>query len=281
MITKNIARKKFINQLKAIFDESEAKSIARIVFEDVFYKSQDWTTGEQYHLDEIQKRLLQSEPLQYILGEADFFGMKLKVTPDVLIPRQETEELVALIIENVGKRFNGRILDIGTGSGCIALALQRELKKAKIEACDIDEGALQVAKANANRYALPIQFHQLDILKKAERTILPAYDLIVSNPPYIPLSETHLMPEQVKKYEPSKALFVSNEDALLFYRHIAQFAQRHTKINGKLFFELNEFNADQVKELIEKLGFEQVKVHPDLNGKLRMLSAKVPITKQV
>ncbi len=275
-MTKAKARHHFIEDLQQIYDEDEAHSIARIVFEDVFPLTIEWNEAAIMRLNKIQKRLLQGEPIQYILGKADFYGLKLKVTPDVLIPRQETEELVALCCQSLSKRgtTTPSILDIGTGSGCIVLALQKLLPNAPITACDVSETALAIAQENANTYHFPIQFQQVDILNKKEWQQLEQYDLIVSNPPYIPPSERQLMPERVLAHEPELALFTPEEDVLLFYRTIGEFAQKHLNENGFLFFELNEYQAEATQQLLEKMGFEEVQLHRDLNGKLRMLSGR-------
>lgn len=266
----------FVQALSSIYEKGEAKSIARIVFEDVFpiTKLVDFSQANQEQLNEIQARLLAGEPVQYILEQADFYGLKLKVSPAVLIPRQETEELVALIVEHCGKRFTGRILDVGTGSGCIPIALKKQLPNAQISACDISTGALEISEFNAQKYQLDVQFFICDILNQERRNLLPTYDIIISNPPYIPRKEAVLMPDRVKDHEPALALFVENEDALVFYYHITDFAFQHLHPKGQLFFELNEYNAEEVAQLASEKGFQNVQIHRDLNGKERMLSGK-------
>ncbi|MEM1327004.1 MAG: peptide chain release factor N(5)-glutamine methyltransferase [Bacteroidota bacterium] len=276
-MTKSQARHQLIEDLIQIYDKGEAHSIARIVFEDVFPLTVEWDASAIQKLSVIQDRLLQGEPIQYILGEADFYGLKLKVTPDVLIPRQETEELVALVKEK-SKAFGTStlsILDIGTGSGCIALGLQKLIPTAKITACDMSESALHIAQENAHRYRFPIQFKQVDILNTNDWQQLNTFNIIVSNPPYIPPSEKRLMPERVLGYEPDLALFIPEENALLFYRTIAQFAQQHLNENGQLFFEVNEYQGIATKDILEEMGFSEVKLHRDLNGKWRMLEGRL------
>ncbi|MEN0050382.1 MAG: peptide chain release factor N(5)-glutamine methyltransferase [Bacteroidota bacterium] len=266
----------FVQALLAIYGEGEARSIARIVMEDVFpiTKSFDFSQVDQVQLNDIQARLLTGEPVQYVLEQADFYGLKLKVSPAVLIPRQETEELVALVVENCGKGFRGSILDIGTGSGCIPIALKKQLPNAQISACDVSEEALKIAELNAKNYQLDINFFICDILDQERRKQLHTYDIIISNPPYIPRKESNLMPNRVKDHEPELALFVENGDALLFYRHITDFASDHLFSNGQLFFELNEYNASEVAQLVSEKGFSNVQIHKDLNGKERMLGGE-------
>ncbi|MEM9848477.1 MAG: peptide chain release factor N(5)-glutamine methyltransferase [Bacteroidota bacterium] len=270
------ARQALISHLTPKYGQAEAQSLARIVFEDVFFPlgMESLDEAAKNKLQNIQVRLLKDEPLQYILGQADFFGLKLKVNPAVLIPRQETEELVALILAQVGKKFSGEILDIGTGSGCIPIALKRHLPFATIHACDISGPALQVARENAANHQLEVSFFKLDILQPDSWKYCDTYDIIVSNPPYIPHRESNLMPNSVKAFEPALALFTTDEDPLIFYRQIATFAQSYLNRNGYLFFELNEYHAEASADLLKTQGFEDVQLHLDLNGKARMLSAR-------
>ncbi len=268
--------------LETIYENREAESIARIVFEDALQifnlQRQDVLSNENIsRLAEIGKRLLQHEPVQYVLSLADFYGLKFKVNKHVLIPRQETEELVLWILE-VAKEFPQdmeiRVLDIGTGSGCIPITLKRKMPKWKIDALDISEEALAVAKENARLNNVNINFFQFDILKTEKWKDLENYDIIVSNPPYIPKKEKSMMPENVLNYEPSLALFVNHEDSLLFYKKIAEFAFLKLNKKGKLFFETNEFNAKNVLEVVEKQGFKNCSLKQDLNGKDRMVFAE-------
>ena len=263
----------FISQLSPIYGQREAQSIARIVFEDAF-KLFDFTSSQPFlfedDLQKIAQRLRTYEPVQYILGQADFYGLKFKVTPDVLIPRPETEELVYWIVaENT--QSNPSILDIGTGSGCIPILLKKKIPSAEVTAMDVSKEALTVAKENAQLNEVAISFIQQDILQKSIWTNNPTYDVIVSNPPYIPTKEAALMPSWVKDFEPALALFVSNEDPLIFYRIIADFALTHLTIGGKLYFETNEYNAQEVAVLLRTKGFKKVYVKEDMSGKERMI----------
>ncbi len=275
----------FLAQLSTIYAEPEAKSLARIVFEDVFQikevKKEDpriFLEENKEKLHQIAMRLLHHEPLQYILGEADFYGLKFNVTPDVLIPRAETEELVYWIIQKMRNFGPISILDIGTGSGCIPITLKTKMPTASIEAVDISEGALSIATENAARNQVEVTFRQLDILDKNAWAKLPQYSVIVSNPPYIPQHEKALMAANVLDFEPHLALFVENDDALIFYETIADFALGHLLPTGYLFFECNEFNAQQVVQLLENKGFKEVALQKDMSGRDRMVCGGLGMT---
>lgn len=266
-----------ILSLTPIYGAGEAKSIARIVFEDAFHLF-DGTAQRPFLFQDtfqtIQQRLLKQEPVQYILGQADFYGLKFKVSPDVLIPRSETEELVHWILTS-NQLTVPSILDIGTGSGCIPISLKKKLPTATITAIDISPAALEIATENAQLNDVSIEYLQLDILKKSNWPLLPKYDIIISNPPYIPHQEAHLMPEWVKNHEPALALFVENEDPLIFYRTITNFAILHVQKNGYLFFETNEFNAKEVQSLMIANNWKEVTIEKDLFGKDRMIRGRL------
>ncbi|MBL7806752.1 MAG: peptide chain release factor N(5)-glutamine methyltransferase, partial [Saprospiraceae bacterium] len=224
-------------------------------------------------LDRIEARLLQGEPVQYILGEADFFGLKFLVNPSVLIPRQETEELVAWVLEWLPPLVPLRLIDIGLGSGCIGITLQKKQPAIELWGIDKSEAALETARQNATRLLPGKTVHLLhaDILNQLDWAKLPQASVIVSNPPYIPFTEQHLVPEHVAAHEPGMALFVENEDPLLFYRTIAAFAREKLLPGGALFFECNEFNASEVLQLLQDQGFSQVELRKDLAGAERMV----------
>lgn len=255
------------------YGSGEARSIARIVFEDAFglrngpYHLADQTAEQQFIA--IRQRLLSGEPVQYVLGEADFFGYKFKVSPDVLIPRQETEELTAWAIELI-KNSPARVLDIGTGSGCIAITIAQKCQGAAVFAIDKSESALYIARENAENLGVSINFSQQDILIENTWAGFPAFDFILSNPPYIPRQEAELMSRHVLLHEPHLALFVDNGDPLLFYRTIARFARLKLNPGGQLMFECNEFNAAQVTDLLMEEGFSEVELRKDLSGADRM-----------
>jgi release factor glutamine methyltransferase len=276
----------FINcsqSLQEIYSEGESNSILRIVFEDVFKIQKadyhrDISENEIETLESIKNRLLENEPIQYILGEADFYGLKFRVNASVLIPRSETEELVYWILE-VGKKEqknpNFSLLDIGTGSGCIPITLKKKMPEWTISAIDIDNGALKIAQENADLNNVFVRFVQSDILDKKGWSSESKYDIIVSNPPYIPGNEKHLMPANVLGFEPNIALFVTDENPLVFYETIADFALKNLKPEGNLFFEMNEFNAIQVKNLLNLKGFQNTEIRKDINGKNRMIRANL------
>lgn len=276
------AYRSLLKSLETIYEEREAKSIARIVFEEVFqisnFKRQDELSTLQFSsLTEIEKRLLTHEPVQYVLGVADFFGLKFKVDKHVLIPRQETEELVFWILEEMREIPNFwelRVLDIGTGSGCIPIALKNKRQQWKIDALDVSPDALKIARENAKLNKTEIHFFQVDILKEAQWSEINAYNIIVSNPPYIPKKEKYRLSENVAGFEPHLALFVENDDPLLFYKKISRLAFLKLKPNGKLFFETNEFNAEEVLKTIVNQGFKNCRLKKDLSGKNRMICAE-------
>ena len=266
-----------ITNLAPIYDEREASNIATFIFEDIFNIRNANTSNDtldekhQKKLRKIEERLLKYEPWQYIVGEADFYELKFKVTPAVLIPRPETEELVYWINKTVKHRSDVSILDIGTGSGCIPITLKHKLPNAEVFAVDISKEALKTAKFNAEKNNVQVNFKKIDILNKKARKKLADFDVIVSNPPYIPNQEKKLMRENVLKYEPHLALFVENENPTVFYHEIALFAKKHLKANGYLFFEINEFYGQAIIEMLIKEGFKNIEMEKDLAGKDRMI----------
>lgn len=273
MISIKKAYTQFVKNLQTIHPEREAKSIARIVFEDAFQLFDFQSTQPFSHSEEllkIQARLLKNEPVQYILGQADFYGLKFQVTPDVLIPRPETEELVFWMLDEINKP-SPSILDIGTGSGCIPITLKKKRPSIEIMGVDVSEKALAIAEKNAINKQVKVDFEKVDILNKKEWTRLPNFDIIVSNPPYIPYSEMGLMPAQVVENEPKLALFVENDDPLIFYRTIGLFGLEKLKTDGQLFFECNEFNTQEVVALLESMGYSSVDLQLDMEGKERMV----------
>jgi release factor glutamine methyltransferase len=217
-------------------------------------------------------RLQKQEPIQYILGETEFYGFPIKVTPDTLIPRPETEELVKWVIGDaqlLKPEETKAVLDIGTGSGCIAIAVAKHLPNTRVTAIDISEKALTVAKENAPLNGVSIQFEQQDILSC--NILSDNYDIIISNPPYVRESEKEKMQQNVLAYEPASALFVKDEDPLLFYRKIAAFAKIHLTPRGNLYLEINEYLSKKLTAMLKSMGFKQVEVRKDLFGKDRMI----------
>ena len=225
---------------------------------------------------EALHRLTQFEPIQYIIGSTEFYGLSLKVNNYTLIPRPETEALVHWILEdlkemNLSSSYN--ILDIGTGSGCIAIALATKLQKVKVSAIDISERALKVAKLNAINNNVAIEFEQKNILNT--ESLSEEYNVIVSNPPYVRESEKRNMNANVLNHEPATALYVSDENPLVFYTKIAQIASTHLKNNGSLYFEINEYLSTDVVNMLKSEGFSEVEIRKDLFGKERMIKAKL------
>ncbi len=264
-----------ISKKIADFEEKEeAMSITYLILENLYALSKtDILIDKEIkyrnqETDKIIGRLAKKEPIQYILGEADFFGRKFYVDKNVLIPRQETEELADLIKRDNNKP-NLKILDIGTGSGCIPITLALEMNEVQVFSLDIDENCLALAKRNAKLNNATVQFFQTDILKD-DFPIL-ALDIVVSNPPYVRQSEKLVMQKKVLEHEPHLALFVADEDPLIFYKTVAKKAGKHLKKGGKLYFEINEKLGKGVKSFMESEGFIGVEIVKDLNGKDRIV----------
>ena len=267
--------------LSSIYDEREAANLARILLEDAFgwkVGAQDLqlNEGEEKRLTQFLDRLMTGEPIQYVLGQADFYDLKLQVNPHVLVPRPETEELLHKAISILKERNSNhplRCLDIGTGSGCLAVGMKYHLPLLQIDALDLSEAALDLARQNAANYNLDIRFLWIDILDISAWDKLEPYDFIISNPPYIPYGEKELLGESVKYFEPPMALFVPDEDPLLFYRHIVAFAKQKLLAGGQLLLEINEFRANEVSRLFEDQQFQKWEIYEDMQAKKRMVLA--------
>lgn len=269
--------------LKESYPPSEVNSLIRLIMERVchilphhfiLYTDKILPENEKRRIREITGRLKLMEPIQYILGTADFYSLQFEVTPSVLIPRPETEELVEqVILDNAGKA--AKILDIGTGSGCIAITLQKHLPQAQVMAADISPEALETARRNALRNNTIISFIQTDILdiEKAESDIPYPVDIIVSNPPYIKEEEKKEMEKNVLDYEPHSALFVPNDDPLLFYRHIARFGQKRLNTGGRIYFEINAACGKMTVAMLTEEGYHNIQLMQDLSGKDRIIKA--------
>ncbi|MCB9046642.1 MAG: peptide chain release factor N(5)-glutamine methyltransferase [Chitinophagales bacterium] len=276
------AQKELAIALLAVYDDREATAIAQEVMEyitgasrlqRITDKDKLLTTHQQSDYDRIVPLLLSATPLQYVLGRAFFMGHEFKVNEHVLIPRPETEELVQWILDD-HKGGSPKILDIGTGSGCIPISLKLGLPKADVTSVDISIGAIGVAEENAKRLQADVTFILLDFLDKDEWAALPSYDVIVSNPPYIPETEQDSIHANVKDYEPEQALFVPGDDPQLFYRHIAEFGHTHLKEGGIVYCELHVDHAEQTQELFVKEGYKAVELMKDMHGNNRMLKAQ-------
>lgn len=272
-------------QLTQVYDDYEAKAIARMVYEvrfglmpsDLFIgKDTQLSTDDQKLLAEITQRLLTGEPIQYVLGEAEFGGSTFHVEPGVLIPRPETYELCQWIMEERrGKKEEGRntsILDIGTGSGCIACTLAAELADAVVTAWDISDDALRIATENAKRTNVHVSFEKVDVLNTSllnRESPATGLDIIVSNPPYICNKERATMERNVLEHEPELALFVPDDDPLLFYRTIARFAAKTLNPSGALYFEINPLYVSEMQQMLSKEGFSHTEIRNDQFGKQR------------
>ncbi|MBL3654818.1 peptide chain release factor N(5)-glutamine methyltransferase [Fulvivirga sediminis] len=268
-----------ISEVKLEEPEEEISSIAHIILEHVFDinrteiildRSVNFSKTKEKQLHQILKRVNENEPIQYIIGESDFYGRSYTVGPDILIPRSETEELVQLVLnENKGNKI--RFLDIGTGSGCIPITIAKELRGSRAYAIDFDPRVIKVARKNAEKHAASVEFLLIDIL--TEPIPVTCLDVIISNPPYVLESEKVQMKPNVLDYEPERALFVKDEDPLLFYRRIAELAKMALKEGGFLYFEINEKYGEEVKMLLEVMEYSQVEVIKDIYGKDRMVRA--------
>lgn len=267
-------------QLSPLYGPGEAKAMVQLIF----HALKGWNlTGLVIHADnevsdylldkctEILRRLKTHEPIQYILGEAYFYGMNLRVNRATLIPRPETEELVDIIVRENNDTKDLRILDVGTGSGAIAIALSRNLPFSSVTAIDISADALDVARQNAADTHAHISFLEADIF--SYRPMPASFDIIVSNPPYIDESEKAQMDPNVLEYEPHSALFVPDSDPLRFYRRIAQMARGALTPGGRLYFEINPRHARELTEYLESLNFDNIQLINDINNKIRFISA--------
>ncbi len=284
-------------ELAEIYEPKEINSLISHCFNHYLkFNTADLITKKTEHINQSDLikiyncciDLKKHKPLQYILEETVFYGLKFKVGPEVLIPRPETEELVELILKDRFDKLNDQlsngnfsILDIGTGSGCIAVSLKKNLAHANVFAIDISKNALELAEYNAKQNNTPVIFYEIDILKPVSRQArqplysqLASYDIIVSNPPYITKTESHLMHERVKEYEPHVALFVEDNDHLIFYKIIISFCETHLNATGKLYFELNPLFADEIRLLANNSKlFADVEIIIDLSGNKRFLKA--------
>jgi release factor glutamine methyltransferase len=271
----------FYDELLGIYDKSEIENFIFYSFNTFLgFSRTDLMTKPEFRLSEsellkfnnVVKELKKNKPIQYILGSAHFYGFDFYVNENVLIPRPETEELVHLIIKKNKEKEDLSVLDIGTGSGCIAISLKKHLAKSIVTAVDVSEDALLIAEKNAKKYGADVVFKKLDILPAGADLIESFFDLIVSNPPYVLFSEKTSMEKNVLEYEPHKALFVPDKDPLIFYRKIAEFAKKTLNPKGQLYFEINEKKGQETADLLESLGFKNIRLVKDINGKNRILS---------
>lgn len=277
----------FKQNLAAIYDAQETEAITLMVLTEILnaskatikaFSEKELTLTQQEEANNILTQLKTGKPLQYALGYTEFYGLKFLVNPSVLIPRPETEELVQWAIEAVGSfklAVGGlNILDIGTGSGCIAISLKKNLPASQVSAIDISTGALQMAKENAMLNEVDVNFIEADILNIKSEIKIPKSEIIISNPPYVTLLDKTQMHTNVTDFEPHTALFVPEDDPLLFYKAIADFAMNNLVANGLLFFEINEGLGRETVDLLESKGFKDVELRQDMGGRDRMVKAK-------
>lgn len=274
----------YLSELTPVYGHDEALAIFWLVLEHYlhidkvkFYMNKDLllSINDLNNFEEVLNKLKEGEPVQYITGEAEFYGLKFKVSEAVLIPRPETEELIEWILHHSRESGNmaPKVLDIGTGSGCIAISLKKQLPHANVYAIDVSADALEVARQNAVNNAVDVNFIQKDILGTIDRKNYEGYDIIVSNPPYITRDEATQMHANVLNHEPEIALFVNN-DPLLFYKAIAAYAEFHLKSNGSLFFEINQLYGKETIDMLSNKGFINNILKKDMQGKDRMILSR-------
>jgi release factor glutamine methyltransferase len=317
MMTLGETESKFIDQLASLYNQAEAKSIAWWCISHVCKiskssflatKNEELSAENESSLNLILEELKTGKPVQYVLGETEFYGLPFKVNPAVLIPRPETEELVDWVLIELRNRINAaaisitkknensstddsileeltleriieadqtiKILDLGTGSGCIPIAIKKYLPHVEVSALDISEEAIKTAIENARLNSVSVNFFKDDILNMSEiSTLNTQYSILISNPPYVTISEKDGMHKNVLEHEPHAALFVPDNDALIFYHRIAEFAKAHLVKQGLLFLEINENLGPKTVELLNEKGFVDIELRQDMRGKNRMIRA--------
>lgn len=278
-------RTHFIHELSSIYEEGEAESFFYLILEvkhqlkridlalqpDLTFSEAEFVVWNSI-LEDLKKEI----PIQYLLGKTSFYGLDFEVNANVLIPRPETEELVEWILQDCGKIESTTafsILDIGTGSGCIPITLKKQLPLTNVSAIDVSEKALEVAQGNAKLNGVEVHFILQNILETTD--LLATYDVIVSNPPYVRNLEKQEIKNNVLEYEPHLALFVADDDALIFYRKIGELALKSLRPNGKLFFEINQYLGKETVVLLNDLGFQNVALKKDIYGNDRMILASL------
>jgi release factor glutamine methyltransferase len=280
------ARQRLVFQLYDIYDNREAVNIADLIMEhSTGWKKIDLILNKRLRLlpdkleliEKYTRELLAHRPVQYVLNEAWFHGLMFHVNEHVLIPRPETEELVQWVKTAIGRAQNKdlKMLDIGTGSGCISIALKKQLPFAAVCACDISKDALEVAQRNANMHKTDIGWLHTNFLDSAQWKQLPSFDIIVSNPPYIPVKDKENMRANVLQYEPHIALFVENDDPLIFYRAMADFAKVNMRPGGRIYAEIHEDLSNEVNQLFAMKGFNNIELKKDMQGKDRMIRVTI------
>jgi release factor glutamine methyltransferase len=277
----------FKNRLTDVYDSQEMEAVILLVINEITslskaiikaFPEKEISSKQASQFEDILVQLQTGRPIQYILGHTEFFGLNFLVNPSVLIPRPETEELVNWIINSwqlaVGSwQQPYHVLDIGTGSGCIAISLKKNLAEAAVSAIDISAEALETAKENARLNEVEINFVQADILNFKSEIEIPKFEIIVSNPPYVTLADKEQMHINVTGFEPHTALFVPQNNPLIFYKAIANYALNNLVNNGLLFFEINESYGQEVVQLLADKGFKNIELKKDMGGKSRMIKA--------
>ena len=276
-------RTQFIQELLLIFDEGEAESFFYLILEEkqqlkridlALHPDLTFSNEQMLVWNSLLEQLKCEVPVQYLLGKTSFYGLDFEVNPTVLIPRSETEELVDWIIKSLKSRIGNsklKILDIGTGSGCIAISLAKNIENAQVFAIDISDKALATAKKNAEFNKVEVTFIHQNILDTAD--LNQNFDIIVSNPPYVRNLEKQEIKKNVLNNEPHLALFVEDNDALIFYKKIAKVAQQSLAQNGELFFEINQYLGQEMIEMLEKMNFRAIELRKDIYGNDRMIRA--------
>lgn len=271
----------YIAQITSIYPEEEARNIVWMLMEHFFgitrlmsAVNQDLrlSESEMLLLHNACKNISQHIPVQYVIGKTTFCGLSFELNNATLIPRPETEQLTQLILKQLPP-VPLRILDVGTGSGCIAITLKKERPDCEVFACDISRETLQTAQKNAENHDVAVHFFHCDILSECSLLNIPQTDVIVSNPPYVCLSEKPTMRPNVLLHEPATALFVNDEEPLLFYKVITKIAANRLKPNGKVFFEINEKFGNEVTEILQTHGFSNITTENDFRGKVRFVYA--------
>ncbi len=274
-------KKKMVKELSSVYDEQETGALFRLIAEDVlgYHPTETLLHGkDEINETDLKKmnaqlrRLIRSEPIQYILNKAWFYDLEFFVGPEVLIPRQETEIMTDMLIKQFQSSRQIKILDIGTGSGCIAITLKKHLPESVVHAVDISSKAMEVAKKNAKKHHVKIHWSQLDILHPKKIFHSP-FDIIASNPPYVRKSEKKLMHKNVVGYEPELALYVEDNDPLIYYDAIIKYCEPALKQSGTLALEINEHFGEAIKKLLVQKGYGQVEIIKDLNNKDRFIKA--------
>jgi len=278
-------RNTFLKKLITNYPQSEIESIFNLLLNDLFAidkatmileGANELSKDRENTLLNILDRLKTNEPVQHIIGSCTFYGLDFNVNSDVLIPRPETEELVDWIIKDLSKKTHKKrisILDIGTGSGCIAISLAKNIPNSEVCAIDVSNKALSIAKENAKKNKVVIQFIEQDILNT--KILTQTFDVIVSNPPYIRFQEKELIHANVKQFEPNQALFVTDDNPLVFYDKISELALNHLNNKGSLYFEINQYIANDTLNLLQNKGFNEVILRKDLLGNDRMIWARI------